>query len=147
MYYFISGYTARVGGHRSRRKRAKNLPFRLVSARLSFPYIQLKYADLLGKKLRKSKAKVWLINTGWVGGPYGVGSRIKLPYTRAMITAALNGDLDKVAFEKHPVFGMEIPTTCPGRSERYPEPEPHVDGSGQLRCQSKIAGKRVYPEF
>jgi phosphoenolpyruvate carboxykinase (ATP) len=72
------------------------------------------YADLLGKKLRKSKAKVWLINTGWVGGPYGVGNRIKLTYTRAMITAALNGGLDHVAFEKHPVFGMEIPTTCPG---------------------------------
>ncbi len=64
--------------------------------------------------MRKHKVKVWLINTGWTGGPYGVGSRMKLGYTRAMITAALEGKLDKVLYDKHPVFGMEIPVSCPG---------------------------------
>ena len=72
-----------------------------------------KYAALLGKKLAESKAKVWMINTGMTGGVYGVGSRMKLSNTRAMITAALNGELDNVEFVAHPIFGMEIPTACP----------------------------------
>ncbi|MCB0574697.1 MAG: phosphoenolpyruvate carboxykinase (ATP), partial [Saprospiraceae bacterium] len=78
------------------------------------PLHPAKYATLLGKKLRKSKAKVWLINTGWSGGAYGTGSRIKLSYTRAMITAALNGELDKVGYHQHEVFGMNMPDSCPG---------------------------------
>jgi phosphoenolpyruvate carboxykinase (ATP) len=113
MYYFISGYTARVAGTEVGVKEPKST----FSACFGAPFLPLhpaKYADLLGRKLRKSQAKVWLINTGWVGGAYGAGSRIKLNYTRAMITAALNGELDNVAFEKHPIFGMEIPTACPG---------------------------------
>ena len=63
--------------------------------------------------MSESGAKVWLINTGWSGGSYGVGSSIKLAYTRAMITAALNGELDNVGYNKHEVFGLEMPTTCP----------------------------------
>jgi phosphoenolpyruvate carboxykinase (ATP) len=113
MYYFISGYTARVAGTEVGIKEPKST----FSACFGAPFLPLhpaKYADLLGRKLRKSRAKVWLINTGWVGGAYGTGSRIKLSYTRAMITAALNGELDNVAFENHPIFGMGIPTACPG---------------------------------
>lgn len=112
MYYFISGYTARVAGTEVGVKEPKAT----FSACFGAPFLPLHpatYADLLGKKLHKSKAKVWLINTGWVSGPYGVGERIKLRYTRAMITAALNGELDGVGYEKHPIFGMEIPTSCP----------------------------------
>lgn len=113
MYYFISGYTARVAGTEVGIKEPKST----FSACFGAPFLPLhpaKYADLLGKKLRKSKAKVWLINTGWSGGAYGTGSRIKLSYTRAMITAALNGYLDGVGYETHEVFGMSMPTTCPG---------------------------------
>jgi phosphoenolpyruvate carboxykinase (ATP) len=62
--------------------------------------------------MKSNKVNVWLVNTGWTGGPYGVGSRMKLSYTRAMITAALNSELDKVSYEKHPVFGLEMPTSC-----------------------------------
>jgi phosphoenolpyruvate carboxykinase (ATP) len=112
MYYFISGYTARVAGTEVGVKEPKST----FSACFGAPFLPLhpaRYADLLGKKLRKSKATVWLINTGWSGGPYGVGSRIKLSYTRAMITAALGGDLAKVDFEKHDIFGVEIPKSCP----------------------------------
>jgi phosphoenolpyruvate carboxykinase (ATP) len=68
---------------------------------------------MLGEKLRKNNVKVWMINTGWTGGGYGVGNRMKLSYTRAMITAALEGKLDKVSFENHPVFGVAMPTECP----------------------------------
>ena len=63
--------------------------------------------------MKENKVNVWLVNTGWSGGAYGVGSRMKLSYTRAMITAALNGELDAIQYEKHPVFGLEMPTTCP----------------------------------
>jgi phosphoenolpyruvate carboxykinase (ATP) len=72
-----------------------------------------KYADLLGKKLEENKVNVWLVNTGWTGGSYGVGHRMSLKYTRAMITAALEGDLGQVAFESHPVFGVNMPKSCP----------------------------------
>ena len=71
------------------------------------------YAEMLSKKMQDAGVNVWLINTGWSGGPYGVGSRIKLKYTRAMITAILNGDLDNVDFEQHPIFGLFMPKYCP----------------------------------
>jgi phosphoenolpyruvate carboxykinase (ATP) len=77
------------------------------------PLHPTKYAEMLSQKLKDSGVQVWLINTGWTGGPYGIGSRMKLKYTRAMITAALEGELDNVAFEKHEVFGIEKPQTCP----------------------------------
>jgi len=68
---------------------------------------------MLSKKMQEAGVNVWLVNTGWSGGPYGVGSRIKLKYTRAMITAILNGDLDNVDFEQHPIFGLNMPKYCP----------------------------------
>ena len=70
-------------------------------------------AELLGEKLRKNKVNVWLVNTGWSGGSYGVGSRMKLSYTRSMITAAINGDLNKVEYDCMPVFGLMMPKSCP----------------------------------
>ena len=88
---------------------------------------------MLGEKIAKHGARVWLVNTGWTGGPYGVGSRMKIAYTRAMITAALTGQLDNVRYEKHPVFNLDMPTSCPacpttcsiraarGRSAQYDE--------------------------
>jgi phosphoenolpyruvate carboxykinase (ATP) len=69
---------------------------------------------MLGTKLKEKEAQVWLINTGWTGGPYGTGSRIKLSYTRAMISAALEGKLSNVDFKKLPIFNLQIPTNCPG---------------------------------
>jgi phosphoenolpyruvate carboxykinase (ATP) len=72
------------------------------------------YAAMLGEKMKENKVNVWMINTGWSGGGYGVGKRMKLDYTRAMITAALEGQLDAVEYEAHPVFGMLMPTTCAG---------------------------------
>src|SRR5690606_3172445 len=71
------------------------------------------YAELLGKLLDRHGSRVWLVNTGWTGGPYGTGSRIKLRYTRAMINAALSGKLDEVEYRTHPVFGVAMPVSCP----------------------------------
>ena len=113
MYQFISGYTAKVAGTEA----GVTEPTSTFSACFGAPFLPLhpgKYAAMLGEKMRRHKVKVWLINTGWTGGAYGTGSRIKLSYTRAMITAALEGMLDNVAYDKHPVFGMEIPVGCPG---------------------------------
>ena len=91
------------------------LTFSACFGKAFLPLHPTKYAELLGKKLKEDKnINVWLVNTGWTGGSYGVGSRIKLSYTRALITAALNGELEKVKFETLPVFNLQMPTACPG---------------------------------
>ena len=80
------------------------------------------YASLLGNRLRTYQAKCWLVNTGWSGGPYGVGSRMKISYTRAMIDALLTGALDEVEYEQDPVFGGMVPCSCPGVLEEILKP-------------------------
>lgn len=113
MYHFISGYTAKVAGTEEGVKE----PQATFSACFGAPFLPLhptQYADMLGEKMRRHKVNVWLVNTGWTGGGYGVGSRIKLQYTRAMISAALNGELDDVEYRNHPVFGLNMPVHCPG---------------------------------
>jgi phosphoenolpyruvate carboxykinase (ATP) len=112
MYYFISGYTAKVAGTEMGITEPQ-LTFSACFGKVFLPLHPTKYAELLGKKLKKNKVNVWLINTGWSGGAYGVGSRMKLSYTRAMITAALTGKLDKIKYATLPVFGLQIPTECP----------------------------------
>ncbi len=111
-YHFISGYTAKVAGTEA----GVTEPQPNFSACFGAPFMPLhptKYAEILSKKMKDANVTVWLINTGWTGGPYGIGSRMKLKYTRAMITAALNGDLDHVAYENHKVFGIAKPQSCP----------------------------------
>jgi phosphoenolpyruvate carboxykinase (ATP) len=113
MYSFISGYTAKVAGTEVGVTEPQ-ATFSACFGRAFLPLHPTKYAELLGKKLDEhTNVKVWLINTGWSGGGYGVGARMKLNYTRAMITAAINGELDNVDYEAHPVFGMHMPTSCP----------------------------------
>ena len=112
MYQFISGYTAKIAGTEAGITEPKST----FSACFGAPFLPLhpgKYAKMLGEKITAHKVDIWLINTGWTGGSYGTGNRIKLSYTRAMITAALNNELDNVVYDKHPVFGFEMPTTCP----------------------------------
>jgi phosphoenolpyruvate carboxykinase (ATP) len=112
MYQFISGYTAKVAGTEA----GVTEPKPTFSACFGAPFLPLhpgKYAHMLGDKMQKHKVNVWMINTGWTGGPYGIGTRMKLKYTRAMITAALEGKLNSVQFIKDPIFGFAIPTECP----------------------------------
>lgn len=113
MYHFMSGYTAKVAGTEV----GITEPTTTFSAGFGAAFLPLhpaKYAKLLGEKLEGTDIKVWLINTGWTGGSYGVGSRMKLSYTRAMITAALEGKLDSVGFETLPIFELAVPTSCEG---------------------------------
>ena len=110
-YHFISGYTAKVAGTEA----GVTEPQPNFSACFGAPFMPLhptKYAEMLSKKMKDANVKVWLINTGWTGGAYGTGSRMKLKYTRAMITAALNEELDEVDFINHKVFGIAIPQSC-----------------------------------
>jgi phosphoenolpyruvate carboxykinase (ATP) len=112
MYHFISGYTAKVAGTEA----GITEPTTAFSACFGAPFLPLhptKYAEMLGKKITDNKVNVWLVNTGWTGGSYGVGSRMKLSYTRAMITAALEGQLDNVDYTTHEIFGLKMPNTCP----------------------------------
>ncbi len=110
-YHFISGYTAKVAGT----EEGINEPTPNFSACFGAPFMPLhptKYAEMLSAKMKETGVNVWLINTGWTGGPYGVGSRMKLKYTRAMIASALEGKLEKIEFEKHPIFNLMMPKTC-----------------------------------
>lgn len=113
MYHFISGYTAKVAGTEVGVTEPQST-FSACFGKAFLPLHPTKYAELLGKKLDlHPEVKVWLINTGWSGGSYGVGSRMSLKYTRAMITAAMNGELDNVEYGENKVFGLRMPTTCP----------------------------------
>ncbi|WP_460218566.1 phosphoenolpyruvate carboxykinase (ATP) [Psychroserpens sp. MEBiC05023] len=112
-YHFISGYTAKVAGTEA----GITEPVPSFSACFGEPFMPLHptvYAEMLSKKMQDAGVNVWLLNTGWSGGPYGVGSRIKLKYTRAMITAILKGKLNKVEFDQHPIFGLFMPKECDG---------------------------------
>lgn len=121
MYHFISGYTAKVAGT----EKGVTEPQATFSACFGAPFLPRHpsvYAELLGKMIDKHDAKVWLINTGWTGGAYGTGHRMKIAHTRATLTAALEGALDGVAYEADPVFGLQIPTLCPGVPESVLQP-------------------------
>ncbi len=112
MYHFMSGYTAKVAGTEA----GITEPQATFSACFGSPFMPLpprKYAALLGEKLAKHNATCWLINTGWSGGGYGVGKRMNIHHTRAMVSAALDGSLNKVEFTPDPVFGCEVPHSCP----------------------------------
>ncbi len=113
MYHFVSGYTSKVAGTEAGITEPQST-FSACFGQAFLPLHPAKYAELLGAKLNAdSSINVWLVNTGWSGGGYGVGNRMKLSFTRAMLTAALNGELDAIEYTKHPVFGMLMPNSCP----------------------------------
>lgn len=112
MFHFISGYTAKVAGT----ERGITEPQATFSTCFGSPFMPMHptvYAELLAERIRKHSARVWLVNTGWTGGPYGIGNRMKLSYTRAMLKAALSGALNDIPYQKDKVFGLQIPQTVP----------------------------------
>lgn len=113
LYHFLSGYTSKLAGT----ERGVTEPEATFSTGFGEPFLPrdpMVYAGLLKKRMETYGTKAYLVNTGWVGGGYGTGDRIKLAFTRAMVSAAMNGDLDAVAFETEPFFGLSIPKSCPG---------------------------------
>ncbi|SDO17830.1 phosphoenolpyruvate carboxykinase (ATP) [Alkalicoccus daliensis] len=108
MYHFLSGYTSKLAGT----ERGVSSPEATFSACFGEPFLPLKpsvYAEMLGKKIDQHEVRVYLVNTGWSGGPYGVGERIKLAYTRTMVKAAVKGELENTSYKQEPVFGLYVP--------------------------------------
>ena len=121
MYHFLSGYTSKLAGT----ERGITEPQATFSTCFGAPFLPLQpsvYAQMLGEKIDTYKTNVYLVNTGWSGGPYGVGKRINLPYTRAMITAALNGSIEKATFTEHPTFGIFVPDQVTGVPDEVLDP-------------------------
>jgi len=113
LYQFISGYTSKIAGTEVGLREEPEITF---SACFGGPFMvhhPYKYAELLKRKIERYGVTCWLVNTGWVGGPYGVGKRISIRHTRALLNAALNGKLDNVKYSKDPIFGFEVPMECP----------------------------------
>ena len=113
MYHFLSGYTAKVAGTEA----GVVEPQTTFSACFGAPFLPLpatEYAQMLGDNMTEHGVRMWLVNTGWTGGGYGVGHRMKLSHTRAMISAALRGELDEVETTTHPVFQLAVPVNCKG---------------------------------
>ena len=122
LYQFISGYTSKIAGTEVGLREEPEMTF---SACFGGPFMvhhPYKYAELLKRKIERYDVECWLVNTGWVGGPYGIGKRISIRYTRALLNAALNGKLDQVPYTKDPVFGFEVPMECPGVPEEVLSP-------------------------
>ena len=121
MYYFLSGYTSKLAGT----ERGVTEPEAAFSACFGAPFLPLGpsvYAEMLGRLIEEHDVKVYLVNTGWTGGPYGVGQRMKLGYTRKMITAAIDGTLEKADYRADPIFGLDIPAEVPGVSAEVLNP-------------------------
>jgi phosphoenolpyruvate carboxykinase (ATP) len=121
MYHFLAGYTAKVAGTE---KGVKD-PSATFSTCFGAPFLPLNpnvYARALGERIARHKARVWLVNTGWTGGAFGVGKRMSIAHTRAMITAALSGQLDGVQYHRHPIFNVEMPASCPGVPDAVLDP-------------------------
>ncbi|WP_299101045.1 phosphoenolpyruvate carboxykinase (ATP) [uncultured Winogradskyella sp.] len=134
-YHFISGYTAKVAGTEA----GITEPVPSFSACFGEPFMPLHpsvYAEMLSKKMQDAGVNVWLINTGWSAGPYGIGARIKLKYTRAMISAILNGELDNVEYNQHPIFGLFMPKSCPNVPDNLLDPMNTWEDKGQYISKS-----------
>jgi phosphoenolpyruvate carboxykinase (ATP) len=141
MYHFLSGYTAKVAGT----ERGIDEPQATFSSCFGAPFMALPptvYADMFGERIRKHGTKCWLINTGWIGGPYGVGHRIDIASTRAIVDAALSGKLDDVPMVQDPNFGFQVPTTCPGIDDKLLRPrEAWQDPADYDRMAQELAGR------
>lgn len=139
MYYFMSGYTAKVAGT-ERGVTEPQATFSSCFGAVFLVWHPSKYAEMLGRLIDEHGARVWLVNTGWSGGPYGVGSRMKLSYTRAMVRALLGDALDGVAFAPDPIFGLQIPAAVPNVPTEVLDPRrTWSDGSAYDAQAAKLA--------
>ena len=140
MFHFVSGYTARVAGTEMGVKEPKTV----FSACFGAPFLPLhpmEYATLLGKKMEQHHVNVYLISTGWTGGPYGVGHRISIPHTRALITAALEDKLKDVKWVTDPTFGFEVPTELPGVPTEILQPRNTWDNKEEYDVKARELAK------
>jgi phosphoenolpyruvate carboxykinase (ATP) len=146
MYHFLSGYTAKVAGT----EKGVKEPEATFSTCFGAPFMVLHpgvYADLLGKQMARHNAACWLVNTGWSGGPYGVGQRMKIGYTRAMIRAILNGSLAQTQTMPDPIFGVNVPVSCPEVPPEVLQPRNTWDDKDAYDKQAKDLARRFNENF
>jgi phosphoenolpyruvate carboxykinase (ATP) len=146
MYHFLSGYTAKVAGT----EKGVTEPRAAFSTCFGAPFLPLKpgvYATLLGQKIATHQARVWLVNTGWTGGPYGIGARFRIAHTRAMIAAALGGQLDGVKYMRHAIFNLDVPTTCPGVPDQVLDPRSTWTNAAQYDEQATRLARMFMANF
>jgi phosphoenolpyruvate carboxykinase (ATP) len=146
LYYFTLGYTAKVAGT----ERGVTEPQATFSSCFGAPFLPrppLYYAGMLKRKLEESGASVWLLNTGITGGPYGVGKRMPLPQTRALVNAAVSGELDKGSFREVPVFSLMVPASCPGVDDKLLEPRKSWADPAAYDAKAEELKQRFEQEF
>ncbi|PKN91350.1 MAG: phosphoenolpyruvate carboxykinase (ATP) [Chloroflexi bacterium HGW-Chloroflexi-6] len=147
LYQFISGYTSKIAGTEVGLRDEPEITF---SACFGGPFMvhhPYKYADLLKHKIERYGVTCWLVNTGWVGGPYGIGKRISIRYTRALLNAALTGKLAEVEYYQDPVFGFEVPKTCPDVPESVLQPWSSWPGRAEYDRRYKDLAARFRENF
>ncbi|MEA5059936.1 MAG: phosphoenolpyruvate carboxykinase (ATP) [Candidatus Pelethousia sp.] len=146
MYHFVSGYTSKLAGT----ERGIVEPQTTFSTCFGAPFLPLHpsvYAEMLGKKIEEHDAHVYLVNTGWAGGKYGVGSRMKIKYTRAMVTAALNGDLEKAGYELDSIFNVLVPKSCPNVPDEFLSQRAMWKNDAEYEATAKDLAARFVKNF
>jgi len=146
MYHFLSGYTSKLAGT----ERGVTEPEATFSTCFGSPFLPLKpnvYATMLGEKIDKHNARVYLVNTGWTGGPYGTGKRMSLAYTRAMVTVAIDGSIEQATFVTDPVFGLHCPTSIPGVPDEVLMPQNTWNDKQAYREKAKELASRFEENF
>jgi phosphoenolpyruvate carboxykinase (ATP) len=147
MYHFLSGYTAKVAGTE---RGLGSGPETVFSACFGAPFMTLpprRYADMLGEKMRRHRADAWLLNTGWIGGAYGVGRRISLGYSRALVDAILSGELHDAHFVTDAIFGLDRPTSCPGVPDEVLDPRASWTDPALYDAQARTLAARFRENF
>lgn len=147
MYHFISGYTAKLGGTEAGMGSEPEATFSSCFGAPFLPLSPTVYAKMLGDRTSEHNVPVYLINTGWTGGPYGVGERIRIDYTRAIISAAINQSLKDVEWEKDPIFGFEIPKSCPGVPSEILNPATTWENRERYNSQARDLARRFIKNF
>ncbi|MCP4504391.1 MAG: phosphoenolpyruvate carboxykinase (ATP) [Deltaproteobacteria bacterium] len=146
MYWFLAGYTAKVAGT----EQGITEPEATFSACFGAPFMPLDptvYAKMLGEKIEKHGVRVWLLNTGWTGGPYGVGERMSIKHTRSMLHAALDGKFDDVSYNKDPIFGLNVPASCPGVPDEVLDPKSTWSDQADYDAKAKGLAKSFHEAF
>lgn len=147
LYHFISGYTSKIAGTEIGLGAEPEITFSTCFGAPFMVHYPWFYASLLKRKILRYQANCWLVNTGWVGGPYGVGKRISIRYTRDLLNAALSGDLLNVAYYTDPVFGFEVPCSCPGVPELVLYPAKSWPNEAEYRQKYRQLAARFIENF
>ena len=146
MYHFLSGYTAKVAGT----EKGVSEPKATFSTCFGAPFLPLvpaRYARMLGEKIARHQARVWLVNTGWTGGPYGTGKRMRIAYTRAMVRAALSGALDDVGYQRDLVFNLDVPAGCPDVPSEVLQPRNTWADTGDYDARARKLARMFADNF